>query len=243
MIKYTAITDKGKHRLTNQDSILSWRDDTTGLFMICDGIGGNKAGDKASMETVRMFREAIEQHPKFTTKESMNTWFKSTLDKVNKYIFELGRYNYEYEGMGTTLIAVLIHEDKKVGFNVGDSRLYTYDSTLILLSQDQTFGNEMLARNELSLEEIQIHPKRNMLMNAVGVQSKITYDFIEDLGIYKYILLSSDGLHGYVTQEDIEKCFINDTIFSIRDCLLNKAIDVGGFDNISIILLAGDWHD
>lgn len=238
MIQYTSISDIGLLRKENQDDLSIIEHNGALLAFICDGIGGSKGGSVASSMSVDLMSKDFLQQDSFTSLEAIQTWFDKAIHKTNELVFRASLKDMKYQGMGTTLVAVVICDLGTLAFNVGDSRLYTYhEGQLKLQSQDETFAYEMYLRNEIPFEEVDHHPKRNILMNAVGIDSKISYQTIPIDSPWESLLLCSDGLHGYVEHEDMVNSFKLQNIVDRRNDLLEKALNSGGYDNISIILI------
>lgn len=146
--------------------------------------------------------------------------------------------------MGTTLVCVVISKDFNIGFNIGDSRLYRVRNEILeCLSHDQTFAYEMYLRDEIEARELSTHPKRHILMNAVGIDKHIDFETINFDKKWDHLLITSDGLHGYVSDQDIEAVFKEGDLISRRNQLLHMALNSGGYDNISLVLIEGDHHE
>ena len=238
MIKYTSISDIGLLRKENQDDLSIIEHNGALLAFVCDGIGGSKGGSVASTMTVDLLsKDFLKQEPFISTKD-IEAWFDKAIRKTNELVFRASLKNIKYQGMGTTLIAVVITPNGTLGFNIGDSRLYQYDNRhLDVLSHDQTFAYEMYLREEIEYDELDTHPKRNILMNAVGIDSNITYETIYLDTKWTHLLLCSDGLSSYVPKRLIEESFQIKDLVKRRNTLLQHALSSGGYDNISIILI------
>lgn len=238
MIKYTSVSDIGLVRKENQDDLSIIEHEGALLAFICDGIGGSNGGSVASSMTVDLISKDFLQQEAFESLEAIESWFKAALAKTNELVFKASLKNIAYQGMGTTLIAVVLTLKGSVAFNIGDSRLYHYQNkTLECLSHDQTFAYEMYLRNEIREDEVDTHPKRNILMNAVGIDSKIHFETIKLDNDWEHLLLCSDGLHGYVPHDLMQASFEIEDIIERRNVLLENALGAGGYDNISIILI------
>lgn len=238
MIQYTSVSDIGLLRKENQDDLSIIEHDGALLAFICDGIGGSKGGSVASSMSVDLMSKDFLQQEPFTDLKDVEKWFDKAVRKTNELVFRASLKDMKYQGMGTTLVAVVISPVGSIGFNIGDSRLYTYENEdLVSLSQDQTFAYEMYLRNEIDYHELETHPKRNILMNAIGIDSNISYQTITMDESWQSLLLCSDGLHGYVSHEGMSASFKHKDIVERRNDLLTQALDSGGYDNISIILI------
>lgn len=243
-MKYTGISEIGLYRKENQDKIAFVEREHALLALLCDGIGGANAGSIASNLCVSMLKEAFLESSEVLDSESAITWFGRVIKDINKAIYHESLIVPEYQGMGTTLVAAAIFADEMVVFNIGDSRLYLYtDGKLEAMTQDETYAYELYLRNEISLDEANIHPKRNILMNAVGIDEHISFQTKLIKNSWDMVLMSSDGLHGYVNDDAISLAMNHDSILKVRENLLELAYKAGAYDNISIILIEGDKND
>jgi len=241
-LKYKALSKLGLIRSTNQDRVLTVETNDAFLAMVCDGIGGGRAGDVASQMTIDYFKTAFEDKKEFKDDEDVISWFEATLNKVNQKIYKKGQSS-AYLGMGTTSVSLVIVGNRAIGFNIGDSRLYDYrHHELNLLSHDQTYAYMMYMENEITKEEAENHPKRNVLLNAIGVNKKITFETIRVPDNWERLMLSSDGLHDYVDLEFIKDTFKYD-IEKTADLLMELAYEAGGYDNISLVIVEGDKNE
>lgn len=243
-MKYTSISDIGLVREENQDYIAIKERHDAFLAVICDGIGGGNAGALASKMAVESLVSDFEKQDEFEELKEITAWFGDAITKANYEVFDKSKQGLEYNGMGTTMIALVLFGNQGFAFNIGDSRLYLYENgKLNPLSHDQTYAYEMYRRNKITKEEIATHPRRNVLMNAVGIDRQISYEVIEISSGWDQILLSSDGLHGFVDDGTIEETLELHDIEKRKNKLMKLAYVKGAHDNISIILIEGDSHE
>ncbi|CAM2795211.1 PP2C family protein-serine/threonine phosphatase [Erysipelothrix tonsillarum] len=243
-MKYTSISEIGLIRKENQDYVAVVENDNALLAVVCDGIGGANAGSVASQMVVKLLREAFMDKREFSNLKDIRAWFDKSITAINRTTYHESLVVREYSGMGTTLVAVVVLGEEVIGFNIGDSRIYSVqENQLQCLSHDQTYAYEMYKRNEISKEEIYSHPKRNILMNAVGIDETVDFEVVEIAPKWDYLLLCSDGLHGYVPQKHIEATFEIQGLLAQRNHLMEMAYKAGGYDNVSIILLEADRHE
>ena len=232
-------TDKG-NREENQDSIaVETRVDGTRLYILCDGMGGHKGGAIASMECVKYMRGEFRKS-KFTTLEDAKNWIYEAIVNANNKINELAKKDLSLEGMGTTFVGLMIANDYKLYASDGDSRIYGYNhKEFTQFSYDQTFTNALLKAGYINEKEAEIHPKKNMLLCAVGSSdpSELDIQVKEIEGEYNF-LVCSDGLYNMIDDKEICK------IVSSPGTTSNKAMELidlaninGGKDNISVILV------
>lgn len=244
-MKYYGITDKGLVRKNNQDSYVIATNQANDIFaIVADGIGGNFGGDIASRMTVRFFSKVFSETEQFQNETEARKWITSAINSCNLQIFEYGQSHENLKGMGTTFCGVMITSFGKVVVNIGDSRAYAFMNTgkLRQLTTDHSLVNDMLMHGELTPEEAKTYPKKNVLTNALGVWESVHADI--DLHTEKMdgLLLCSDGLHGYVDESTIRSLLMDSELDpSLRARkLVKQALDAGGFDNITVILIDTD---
>ncbi len=238
-MKISALTSKGLVRSKNEDSLgYRLKDDGTLLAVVCDGIGGSNAGDVASKCAVETILQDFDSAQAFSTPKQASEWIKHEINHCNDVIFKLASSNKNYYGMGTTLAGVLMNKTMTLIMNVGDSRVYGMFERLVCLTQDHNLFQELLHSGQLSDEEIQLQPSKNVLTNALGVYDKAKVDIGLANQDYDMLMVCSDGLHGYVHEN-----VIHDVLLSNKSCdekatlLIQAGIIAGGHDNISVIVI------
>ena len=239
-MEYFCITDKGLVREKNQDSYIAISNTYSDfLVLVADGIGGGRAGEVASGELIRYFDEVFKESGPFTALEDTMNYLSYHVNVANRHIYELSRDYKEYAGMGTTLTGVMFSSKGVVTINCGDSRVYGFiDDMMVPLTVDHTLINDMLEKGEITYEESLNHPKKHYLLKAVGIYPGCTPD-VHHVQEMDYYLVCSDGLHAYVSDEEIRQIVlkkdssVKDKVIELRDLALLK----GGFDNITIVLI------
>lgn len=236
-MKSYGMTHIGQKRNVNQD-YLFYSDEPIGnlpnLYIVADGMGGHKAGDKASSFSVERFVElaahSFLEHPLYLMKE--------TLVQVNQELVNLSKEKEEYEGMGTTFVAACILEDELYVMNLGDSRLYLFSDGLVQITKDHSLVEELVRSGQLTKEEARNHPQKNLITKALGVDTAIEPDFFQvDLKIGDKILLCSDGLSNMVPDEEIEKILRRASdIKQTVNLFIEQANQEGGLDNIAVLV-------
>ena len=243
-------TDIGIVREKNEDNIFFSDEkigDLNNLYIICDGMGGHKAGDVASKMAIKSFLEYVKKN-KCDNRDMILDFLVSAGNYANKIVYEESQKNLSHNGMGTTLTACCVIDKKIYCLHAGDSRIYLInDFELKQLSCDHSYINEMLKSGEITHEQAKNHPTRNIITKAVGTEEKIKFDaFIVNLDLSKKncLLMCSDGLNCVLDDKEIfDLIEINnfdlDKIFLERKVneLIKMANQKGGFDNISVILI------
>ncbi len=232
-------TNAGLVRKTNEDCYFISSNKTgpfSNLFVVADGMGGHNAGEIASKLAIESFVSYIAAANDFDSIE--NLLIKAT-QYANKTIFEQAKLNDTYNGMGTTLVALGVLEDELLIINVGDSRLYILDAELKQITIDHSYVEELVRAGEITREESIHHPSKNKITKALGVFKSVFPD-IYRMGIKdsKRILLCTDGLTNMVNDKEISDILRNGlNIEAQGDCLIHAAMEYGGTDNITFILI------
>lgn len=244
-MKYWGLTDKGAVRSMNQDSFFA---DTVGklggkdvvLCLVCDGMGGAKAGDLASSTARDVFVEAIKSDVA-AGNGNFRVIMADAASKANRTIMELAENNPDYRGMGTTLVAAILCEDKTTVINVGDSRCYIIkDNEIKQITKDHSLVEDMIDKGELSREQAWRHPRKNLITRAVGTEHSVHCDTFEvELEPGDHLLLCSDGLSNIVNaQEMLFEVLYGDSSDTAADRMMQIALGRNASDNVTVVLLS-----
>ena len=240
MIDFSYRSDIGLVRPVNEDNVVISRLDSGDIvFMVLDGMGGHSKGEKASTMAKDIILERLNKKNKFFSMLTCRKYILSSIKKANKEVNYLGSYSMEYYGMGTTLILGYIRKNKLLMCNVGDSRLYSYSKDeLTQLSEDQTYVQFLYKNGKIKKEDIEIHPKRNVLMNALGTYPSLSIVSKVFHYVPKNIMICSDGLYNMVNEEEFKALLSLDVDTSTKvELLIKKANENGGEDNMAVGLL------
>lgn len=235
------LTDIGLVRGKNQDSTFASGEFELPLFIIADGMGGHNGGEIASNDAISIIKEVFLENKKaLNSRENIIKVIDKSIQIANKEIYKKSLELLEYKGMGTTVSLCYIFNSYIYIGHVGDSRVYLIeDDNIHQITEDHSLVNELLKRGEITKDEAQIHPKKNIITRAVGT----SYDIEVDIKEYKYkrrnrLLLCTDGLSNMLSELDILDISKQDkALVEIGEELLNKAKANGGFDNISLIIV------
>lgn len=236
-MKSYGMTDIGKKRKMNQD-YLFFSDEPIGcfpnLYIVADGMGGHKAGDKASSYSVTRFVELAKKAEKELPFLSM----EKLLKQVNEEVYQMSRREEEYAGMGTTFVAATVVDRVVYVMNVGDSRLYFYDGNLKQVTMDHSLVEELVRAGELDRTESRNHPQKNIITKAVGVAENVQPDFfMVDICDDQKILLCSDGLSNMVDDEKLEEILsLPESVEELSKKCIDEALFYGGLDNIAVVI-------
>lgn len=238
-MRISGLTDRGLVRANNEDSYgYTVKEDGTLLAVLCDGIGGNNAGDVASQLAVQTILEDFKNSPTFTTPEVASQWIKDAVANCNDKIYQYACTKKEYFGMGTTLVGVLMNQDMTLVLNVGDSRVYGLYDQMVCLTQDHNLLQELVDSGHLNENEIVSEKSRHVLTNALGIYDKAKVDIGLANDDFDCLLLCSDGLHGYVTEYVIQDILLQNKTLEERAMLLVQAALIeGGYDNTTVVLI------
>ena len=236
-------TDSGKVRSHNEDSVIIVKNDEDEYLMaIADGMGGHSAGEVASSIAIQFLDSHFKKTFHEMSKVDAVNWIRDSVDEINMLIFQHEKTHPESKGMGTTLVMAILTKKFLLFGNVGDSSGFVMkDKKLHKVTYDHTLVNLLVSAGELTKEEASVHPKKNVLMKALGASLEVDVDIFDcDMDISE-ILLSSDGLTGMLERESIEKVLLGEG--NVKDKvlkLIQKANNRGGSDNISVAYLVFD---
>ncbi len=230
-------SDIGRARSVNQDTyfVQIATDATQGLFVLCDGMGGAKAGEVASATAIDAFVEHVhvsgQQPPDL----------QQAVKHANAVVYNLAQSREEYTGMGTTLVAAYCCAETVTLVNVGDSRAYYMDAQGITqITADHSLVFEMIRLGELTPQQAKAHPSRNVITRALGAEESVVSDlFTQTVQPGQFVLLCSDGLTNHVKDEEIlQQVQAAQSGQEACSALIELANQRGGQDNITVVLLA-----
>ena len=237
------LTDVGVVREVNQDTFRMEYDAQAGrgLFLVCDGMGGAKAGEVASGLAADAFLSCMANLWKEQRKpESFKEQLLEAYDQVNEVVYDASRTNEDYAGMGTTMVAAICGDGQVLVGNVGDSRAYFLDETgMRQITEDHSLVTELMKRGDLTPYQASRHPSRNVITRAMGADATVQCDtFTETVKQENFILLCSDGLIREVTEPEIYyEIFQADHPETACARLMEMAKNRGGHDNITMVLI------
>lgn len=239
-----SLSDIGLVRSKNQDNYITvFNENHDLLVLVCDGIGGNKAGEVASYEIVKYFAGVFAGSKGFKDDEEVITYLKYHARMASNHVYRMSLTNEDYEGMGTTITGILISSIGTYVLNAGDSRVYGLNGKeMHQLTKDHTYVNELLERKLITPEQAINHPKRHYLTRFLGVYEDTTCDVYRISDLNDYYLVCSDGLHGYVSFNTLQT-LLSDQKLSLKEkaeAMVNQALKVGGYDNITLVLVKTD---
>lgn len=241
------LTDAGKVRTHNEDNVTILNNNNQEfLLAVADGMGGHKAGEVASKIAIDHLTDEFYKLDSFGTKENAIEWLRNIVVEINNKIFSYTDEFPNSKGMGTTLVVAIKTNDYVLFGNIGDSSGYVIkNKKLHKVTKDHTLVNLLVSTGELTVEEAKYHPRKNVLMRALGANDPIEIDIFDVVdNTIEAIFLCSDGLTNMLTEEQIEKILNSD--LSIEEAvvkLIRKSNSRGGTDNITIAYLKKESGD
>ena len=234
-MKVLSKTDTGLFRKTNQDCVKSISCDEFCFSIVCDGVGGTSGGDIASKTASSVICDYFDDHEISDVKEMFFDSFKI----ANSKILEIGRNNSKINSLGTTAVALLLDKSKNAYIcNVGDSRAYVIsDSNIKQVTCDHSMVNELLMSKQITHEEAKKFPNKNVITRALGSSNSTPDFYYIKLSSNEKILLCTDGLSNYLSNEEILSIVLNNDSQKSLDILINRAKKLGGNDNITVSLI------
>ena len=241
-MRYWGLTDPGCVRTQNQDAYqMEQLDRNTALCIVCDGMGGAKSGNIASTLAVDVFVQEVRRSwTNSMNQEKINQMLYSAVKLANFTVYDQAQQFEEFDGMGTTLVAVLIHNRHVTVIHVGDSRAYRVNADGIWqMTRDHSLVQMMVERGELSQEMAKSYPGKNFITRAIGTEAIVDCDISNlELSEGEFLVLCSDGLSNVLDDQEI----LFEVIHGVnkQDCcqrLLDIAKTRGAPDNVTSVLV------
>lgn len=242
-MQYWGLSDPGIARPQNQDAYqVVQLDRNTILAIVCDGMGGAKSGNIASSLAVDVFVEEIRRTwTPYLDQEKIDQMLRSAVKLANFTVYDQSQQFEEFDGMGTTLVALLVRARSATAINVGDSRVYKVDRGGIRqISRDHSLVQLMVDRGELTPEMARTYPGKNFITRAVGTEPIVNSDIYHvDVQKGDYFLLCSDGLSNMMDEQEI----LFEILHGVKkqNCcqrLLDIAKNRGAPDNVTSVLIS-----
>lgn len=235
------ITDTGVVRKQNQDYYhIELVEPDIGLAVVCDGMGGAKAGNVASRLAVETFLESARGKDAEQWRGEPEALLYTAAETANEVVHRRAGADVDCRGMGTTMVAALVVGTCAYVLNIGDSRGYLVrPDGIIRITRDHSLVEDMVARGQLTPEQARQHPQKNLITRALGSEPKLRADlFRQSLSPGDVLLLCSDGLINMVTDQEVLYEVLHGG--PTEDCcqrLLEIALSRGAPDNVTVVLL------
>lgn len=244
MIRIYGGTDQGCVRVSNQDAYtFQVINEDTAFVVLCDGMGGEAGGHVASARAVEIMAQSISRGLlSGVPAASLQSLLVSAATGANAVIRDMAQAQPDYLGMGTTLVAAILRENMLYVGHAGDSRLYELSAgeprVLRQLTHDHSVVQMLVDGHEITEQEARMHPKRNLITRALGVDPQFELEYTELPFESGRLLFCSDGLYNYAPPEDhidlIATCENEQDIY----LLIDEANKAGGPDNITAVIVA-----
>ncbi len=233
--------DKGVVRHSNQDAYFAGEISQDVTFaVVCDGMGGANAGNIASEIAVKTISEyIIGSYRNNMSVDDIIKMLKNAITSANIEIFDRAKSDEKLSGMGTTVVVAIVRDTKAVIANVGDSRIYLVNDKLNQLTTDHSIVQTLIETGKITPEDAKVHPRKNIITRALGAEEQV----VVDVGEYSLVkgdslLLCTDGLTNFVSQDDILNTFKQNDISLVCEKLVELANKGGGGDNITAVTLS-----
>ena len=241
MIKAYAKSDIGKVREKNQDSYyISDSLSQVQLYMLADGMGGYNGGEIASRLAAETTKNYIQNNFEKIEhdKEAISKLIKDAMEYANMVVYEESKKDENLQGMGTTLDVCFIYNSKIYIGHVGDSRIYLIKKDIARkITKDHSYVQQLVEDKKITREEAEHHPKKNMLLKALGCTSYVEPDIrARNLEKDDILLMCSDGLTNMVEESKIYEV-VRENKEKAPEILVNLANNAGGYDNITVITI------
>lgn len=236
------LTDRGQVRETNEDAGgLFYNKAGQTLAIVADGMGGHQAGEVASELAVSFIQEIWEKTKKIKKPELAEKWLQDAINQLNELIYHRSQEVSAYNGMGTTTVIAICEKEFVTIANVGDSRCYFITAdTFSQITEDHSLVNELVRSGQISQSDAELHPKKNVLVRAVGTEETVKTD-IKTISWEEndQLLLCSDGLTNKIEDDQLEQHFRAETDEQqLTTQLIDLANERGGEDNITLAIIS-----
>ena len=239
-MEFSYLTDPGQVRDHNEDSVTIVKNAAGEILMaVADGMGGHKGGEIASSIAITHIGKRFVDTSSVGNKEDAINFLKEIVSEANMLLYKYTENNPESVGMGTTIVMALLTKEFLLFGNIGDSSGFVIkDKKLYKITNDHTLVNLLVKSGEITEEEAKDHPRKNVLMRALGANISVEMDVFDVERDVSGILLCSDGLTNMLDKNQIETVLNSDIDIDAKvQKLINKANNRGGTDNISVAYL------
>ncbi len=239
-----AKTEIGHIRKENQDAVIVKKmNDGAVVAVICDGMGGMSSGGEASeLACNEIFNRIATGYRSEANFNSLRNLMLSALNAANAIVYQRSCDSTDTEGMGTTCVASIVKNDVALFVNIGDSRAYLIEGEEVTqITKDHTIVEMLKDQGKITDDEVYMHPHRNIITRAIGIESNLEIDYYEvDLEENAKILLCTDGLSQYCSNECIYSMIKDNTLEEAVKKCIDFALSEGGKDNITVALIGND---
>ncbi len=239
-MKIASRSDIGRVRSSNQDSFSAGEIRDAAWAIVCDGMGGANGGNIASGKAVKIISDCIAgaYHSEMSA-NGVSAMLESAIIAANLNIYDEAAENESLQGMGTTVVAAVVANERIVLAHAGDSRAYLYDSgDLKQITRDHSMVQKMVERGEITADEARNDPRKNVITRALGVAEDIEVEFGEiDFPKDSILILCTDGLTNYVDSGQMTSIISSNAFEVCPQLLVDAANQGGGTDNITVVMI------
>lgn len=234
-------TDIGKKRSSNQDEFnICELPDGAVLAVVCDGMGGAKAGNIASKTAVEAICRYVERSYRVGLDyDGATDILNKAIISANIEVYDISLKTPDLKGMGTTVVAAIATDDFTTIAHLGDSRAYIVGEQITQITRDHSVVQSLVESGKLTQEEARVHPRKNVITKALGIEENVFPENSRcDFALGESLLLCTDGLTNYVDTKVIKSIFENSQIENVVDSLIEEANRSGGGDNITAVTVS-----
>ncbi|WP_294835195.1 Stp1/IreP family PP2C-type Ser/Thr phosphatase [Eubacterium sp.] len=241
-MKIVAKTDKGLVRENNQDAYaVGELPGEVAWAVVCDGMGGAAGGNIASALAVKVISDKItSSYNEKMRDSSIKNLLDSAITAANIEVYDMAYSRPDLTGMGTTVVAVVVRDNVAHIAHAGDSRAYIVnDDGVEQITVDHSLVQNLVDRGEITKEEAEHHPNKNVITRALGVDKRIDVDFSEvEMHENETLVLCTDGLSNCVNNAEMAEDIKDGQYYAFADRLVKRANKNGGNDNITVVAIA-----
>ncbi len=237
---WAVVTDIGVVRSENQDRAKVFRNGEYTFAILCDGMGGHEGGSHASSITIDTFEKRMNKIVKYSNQKEFSAWFSRSIDLAKKNMTKFANSNERLLDMGTTVTAALVHQGYVHIFNIGDSRTYAYNGLLNQITVDHNLRNHYIKKFNYTKEQAATVLGAAALTSALGPKKRAIIEqfVLEITPELELIILTSDGIHDYVSKPNFEQIIsANASLEERAHVLIKQAIRGKSADNLTAIIL------
>ena len=243
---YSYNSNKGRKEKNDDAVSVSKNKQGAVIGIVCDGVGSHSNAAYSSNYIVSTLEKEW-QDLTFANFNNMKNWLYDRIENLNTELYTKSKDNQKK--MGTTIVTVAIFDNQVVVYNIGDSSAYglTKDNVMNVVTVEDSFVGALISAGAITEEEAKSHPEKHVLTQALATRENIDlHTYIDDVDNYDYFLLCSDGLTNMIEKEEIQNIVRNDELSIAVNKLIDKCVERGGVDNISVAIiknLGGENHD
>ena len=239
-VEYVYQSDKGKVRKINEDAVAVFDHSKEYILaVVADGMGGHQAGDVASQLTIDNLYHKWEELEYPLDRDNVENWLRDAIRAVNNIVYEKANTDSNYFGMGTTVVVAFCTKEFISIAHIGDSRAYVMNKKAWKqVTSDHSLVAELVRKGQLSEEDADHHPKRNVILKALGTELDLEPDiYSSNWNEVERLLICSDGLTNKISDQELHDIVSSSPLDSLTQTLIDKANTRGGEDNITLAIL------